>query len=112
MQDPAAHNLELRDFFRSLNLEDVQHLAISIAESGREPELNATLRESSAAIPLVAQLSAAVQEMRDAGETERQRVLQGQLILLMAIFRLAEDKGYHWHSPGTPPVNISGPGIP
>jgi hypothetical protein len=112
MQDPAASNLELRDFFRALDFEQLQSLAAAIAESGREPELGATLRESAAAIPMINQVSREVNERKAAGDTENARVFQGQLILLMAIFRLAEDQGYRWHPPQTQQPNITGPNLP
>jgi hypothetical protein len=92
-------HLELRDFFRSISLDEVATLAQSIAESGREPELDATLRESSAAIPMVRQINAQINDRDAAGDHDNKRALQGQLLLLMAIFRLAEDKGYRWDPP-------------
>ena len=74
----------------------MQQLATAIAQSGREPELEATLRESGAAMPIVGEIQAQLEDRRTAGDTEQLRVLQGQLIMLMTIYRLAEDKGYRW----------------
>ena len=87
---------DLRDFFRVVRFEQLQELAGAIAESGREPELNATIRESAAVMPIVNQVAAAINDREEAGDTEQKRALQGQLFLLMAIFRLAEDMGFRW----------------
>ncbi len=96
MTDTNMPTFELRDFFNTISFDQVRQLAIAIAESGREPELNATLRESSAAMPIVNQLAAELNDREAAGDREQVRVLQGQLILLMSIYRLAEDMGYRW----------------
>jgi hypothetical protein len=88
--------MELREFFGAVKFEQVSELAKAIAESGREPELNATLRESAAVMPIVKQVTAAISEREAAGDIDQKRALQGQLFLLMAVYRLAEDMGYKW----------------
>ncbi len=99
MQDPALKSFELRDFFKSITLEEIQSLARAISEADREPELNATLAEAAAVMPLVSQINQYIGEREQAGDHELKRVAQGQFILLLAIFRLAEDRGYRWDTP-------------
>jgi hypothetical protein len=96
MNDHAKPSLELRDYLRSLSLEQVQTMAAAIASANSKPELQATLRESAAAIPMVDDIQTSINANKAAGDTQQHNVMQGQLILMMAIFRFAEDQGYIW----------------
>ena len=96
MNDPAKPSAELRDYLGSLKLETIQAMARSIASSNSEPELGATLREAGEAMPIINEIQGLINERKDAEDMRGHDIAQGQLIFLMALFRVAEDEGYVW----------------
>lgn len=96
MSPQPLPSLELREVFSKITLEQVQEMAASIASSNSKPELEATLRESAAAMPIVNEVQRVIQEHKSAGNVQQESLAQGQLIFLMSLYRLAEDQGYVW----------------
>lgn len=96
MDKSALPSLELREVFSKLTLEQVQSMANAIASAQSEPELEATLQEAGDAMPIVNQIQRVVNQHRASGDNRQMDVSQGQLIFLIALYRLAEDQGYIW----------------
>jgi death-on-curing protein len=87
--------LELRDFFALLRPEDLKQADRGLDVSA-PVERDATFQETADAIP-VAWLLLAYRDAAEAtGLKEHALVFQGQVQLLMTLYRLAEDMGYEW----------------
>lgn len=87
--------LELRDFFRGLNAQEVLS-SIRAISAERSPHHMLAINEAAAAIPLVRDLRAAAERAMAAGEEATARMFMTEVIVFVSLFRLAEDLGYEW----------------
>jgi death-on-curing protein len=88
--------MELRDFMAQCSLHGTRGLAKSIVASGSETETAATVNEASKAIPLIAELKEAAAARILEGDDRAAYALDQTCVVLVAIYRLAEDMGYEW----------------
>lgn len=89
-------SMELRDFFRAFNWHVSQELAAAAFASGSEPEADQTIREAASAIPCIEELDRVAHERFAEGDKEACNALLQQKIMLVTIYRIAEDMGYEW----------------
>jgi death-on-curing protein len=95
----ARPSLELRDFFATLN--PVSHFAQIEAfnrglKVGKAGEGSMTVEEAQRAIPILAHLMARVRALQGSGSIVEAQILGAQALLLIDLYRLAEDDGYEW----------------
>lgn len=89
-------SLELRDFFHHLR---AAHLLEFFRASygGGPAEIGQTSREAELAIPVLAETFREIAALQQSGGDPRHvDLLKGQLTLLAAVYRIAEDMGYEW----------------
>jgi death-on-curing protein len=95
----ARPSLELRDFFSSLDtavhFAQIQALSRSINVASSS-ETNATIDEACAAMPILKHLLERVHQLEEEGNTQASNLLKSQSLLLIDLFRIAEDVGYEW----------------
>lgn len=93
-------SLELRDYFSVLSFSKVREFVRSVVISGDERELAATRGEACVAVPVIAEFLAALDDLRSGPLTPEQegnlKLLEGNVMLLIALYRIAEDMGYEW----------------
>lgn len=93
----AKPSLELREFFSEFTLEASRGLAQSVAASGREVEVRATMLEAGRAMPILDQLLSLIEERRAANPADPETVkLEHMCVVFTLIYRIAEDMGYEW----------------
>lgn len=88
--------LELRDFFQSLDWRQICTVVGGAVASGSEQEASATLEEADRAIPLAGELRRLASAMKESGEEAPYGVLNAISVVLVGIYRVAEDRGYEW----------------
>lgn len=87
---------ELRDFMGQLSDDRIHEFLRSYAANQKAEEINATAAEVEQAIPLAGQLLRSAAQFQDAGDERAFSAFLSQGILLIAMYRLAEDQGYEW----------------
>jgi len=89
----ARPSMELRDFLASVDLATFVERLGSFAAKQSEIELQRSTDEAGQTIPLVKGLDRLAE--REEGEAA-QAALRGATIVLVALYRIAEDMGYEW----------------
>ena len=89
-------SLELRDFFNTLSPTDVHNMATRVIASGRESEAQATMDETFQAIEVARAFNEAAHQAKTSGDDNAYISYNAMTVLLVAIYRLAEDMGYEW----------------
>jgi death on curing protein len=88
-------SMELRHFFE--RFEPLGHFEHILAfNRGTLEEQLASIQEASRAMPVVAHLHNRVREREAAGDQSAASVFMAQVLLLVAVYRVAEDMGYEW----------------
>lgn len=93
----AKPSLELRDFFRFLDVQAHFAQVEAMNLSGSAGEFAATCAEAEQAIPLIRHLRARTEEL--GGHTDRQvpaATFAGMTLMLVHLYRIAEEQGYEW----------------
>ncbi len=94
---------DLRDFFAGVDGEAFMSQINAMAESGSQAELDQTTREASVAIPLLADILRKKKQAEDEFDSEQAKLWLGVALLLIACYRIAENRGYDWGIPPIPP---------
>lgn len=89
-------SLELRDFFSLLSPTDVHEMAGRVIASGSEAEAQATMDEAFLAIEVARAYHEQAQHAKATGDDRAYTSWNAMTVLLVAIYRLAEDMGYEW----------------
>jgi death-on-curing protein len=87
---------ELRDFFRTLDAARLQSFLRGWDQASGSEEFVASIAEARVFCPLVSMLE---QQILDASRTGNKEVVVSsgvQLMLLVSLYRIAEDMGYEW----------------
>lgn len=87
--------LDIGDLFRSLTPEHLLEMSDGMSRSSKS-EHDATIAEACRAIPIMRHLDSCLGEAADAGDTRRCDRLLGAIMILTAVYRIAEDQGYEW----------------
>lgn len=88
--------LELREFLRNLNYAQLASMFRSVSNERTPESRAASMIEAMEVIPCVTQAAVGAMEAEMGGDHASAAVLRQHAILLTAIYRLAEDKGYEW----------------
>jgi death-on-curing protein len=90
---------ELRDFFASVDpsthFTQISAFQTSF-QAGKREEVNATIEEASRAMPILSHLRDRSKAMELSSNREAAMVFWGQALLLIDLYRVAEDMGYEW----------------
>lgn len=89
-------SFELRDFMAQCSLYRTRDLAAAVLASGIQTEADATSSEAAQAIPLIAELEGCAVECAKRGDERLALGLRQACVVLVAIYRIAEDMGYEW----------------
>jgi death-on-curing protein len=87
--------MELRDFFRALTHDEIAALTRAFHTAGNHEERLASIREAQAAMPVITECMEKMlsEQVRTSESAHHYAAI---LSTLMAIYRIAEDKGYEW----------------
>lgn len=89
--------MELRVFFESLDLVRVRGMVESMRAADRFEELQSSIAEAGLAIPYVMEMVRALNDMQGTQhEQAGVREILNDILLLTALYRIAEDMGYEW----------------
>ncbi len=89
-------SMELRDFFATIDIARVHDRLESATVSRSHAELNASAEEAAHSSPLVRSLFEASRGCYEQGDKASGGNLGNQAMLLVALYRIAEDLGYEW----------------
>ncbi len=89
-------SLELRDFLGSIDTARIHEFLAACTVDWRPGELNQSAEEAASHIPAVRELFVASQEFYQAANPAAGANMVNQAMLLVALFRIAEDMGYEW----------------
>jgi death-on-curing protein len=92
----AKRPLELRQFFRSIDPERLDQVLQSIALGSGDVELTATTTEASAVMPLLDPLTRRAAAALADGKRDTGHLYYGHALMLIGLYRIAEDMGYEW----------------
>jgi death on curing protein len=95
----ARSSMELRDFFASIDIARVHEFLAACTANLSSPatgELNQSAEEAAAHIPAVRDLFVASKAFYEGGNATAGANMGNQAMLLLALFRIAEDMGYEW----------------
>lgn len=95
--------LDLREFFAGVDGQAFLSQINSMAESGSQTELDQTIREATRAIPLLAEILQKKRQAEEEFDPEQAKLWLGVALPLIACYRIAEDRGYNWGTPPSPP---------
>lgn len=89
-------SIELRDFFASLDVADLERFSLSSSVAARADEIEQTATEAATVIPLIRQLLVGHRHFAAMGDHEVASAFMTQVVVLVGIYRIAEDMGYEW----------------
>ncbi len=88
-------SMELREFFRRLDWDQIISTAGAVTLGDSEVEAQATSYEAKSAIPLIDHLDSEAMKWKSFDEV-RYAYFNSMAVLLTSIHRVAEDMGYEW----------------
>lgn len=88
--------LELRDFFSALSPTDVHKMASRVIASSSEVEAQATMDEAFQAIEVARVYNEAARQAKESEDDIAYISYNAMTVLLVAMYRIAEDMGYEW----------------
>lgn len=89
-------SLELRDFLGSIDTARIHEFLAACTVDLRSGELNQSAEEAATHIPAVRELFVASQAFYQTENAEAGANMGNQAMLLVALYRIAEDMGYEW----------------
>ncbi len=89
-------SIELRDFFDAVSVEQVASLIEAWLASPGEHERVASVEEAASVIPLIGDLREISSMLHQRGDERQASETEYAAMVLVALFRIAEDLGYEW----------------
>lgn len=89
-------SLELRKFLGQLNYTQLADAFSAIDASDRTPEFIQTALEAGASIPAITEALIGAMDVEARGNEQSAFILRRHAMLLIALYRIAEDMGYEW----------------
>ncbi len=88
--------MDLRDFFGVIDIDQLHTMLSSVALKPDHTELNQSAEEAAQSIPAVRSLFVASRYFYEQGNARAGADLGNEAMLLVALYRIAEDMGYEW----------------